>query len=846
MAENEIDKIKIQVDAEASNSNKGLKDLSDTLAKLSEHTSTAVRNLSLLRAELKGMTGNHTIDISVNANGLKEVKKDIQEITKATETPKGKDLVDAEAAEKAEQLKDRMKDVKNMVEAVKLTFGKVGTVITTVSKKVIEIGMGFKKAISSLRNFPKNLMTSNKFLSNMDGILKKSLRKIIQTAGALFGIRTTYTILRNTAKEWLSSNDATAKQLNANLEYMKFALGSSVAPVMVYITNLAYRLLKAIQQVVYYLTKVNIFANGTKKAFSGAAGAAKQMNKQLADFDELHTLDFGSGGGGGGAVAPDIDMSSIDKFKDFFDGDWFKLGVDVGNKIIEALDSIPWGMIQSKALMIGVHLAEFLNGAISTDLFATLGYTLAQGFNTALTFLYGFISEFNFEQFGTKLAEGLTSFVDNINWTMLKDTLIKGINGIFDTIIAFITNFNFRDLGQKVGDLIMKVINGVKWDNAGRALGLKIQALIDFVSGVLDKIDWKVISDKINIAVRSWFDSINWVQAAQNFSNIVNGLLQIISGLPWESLGLAIGQFIGNINWLGIIWNIAKIIVQAISTVSETIIVTLFYLGKNIIEGLIDGALTLLDTIDKWVYDHVFAPIINAIKSLFGIHSPSKVMSDIGKNIIEGLFEGIKSLINNVIEIWNNLKTLTINIIHNMGQKVVEKVTNLKESALQKFEDLKTGIKTKMDNAASLVKAAVDKIKGFFKFEWSLPAIKVPHFGIDWETEGVIAEAFKKIGLQGLPKLKVDFYADGGFPNAGDLFVANEAGAEWVGSMNGRTAVANNDQIAAGIEEASYRGMTRALAESDFGKVLIKNYLDSKEIASKMTRVQRSNANMYG
>lgn len=57
-------------------------------------------------------------------------------------------------------------------------------------------------------------------------------------------------------------------------------------------------------------------------------------------------------------------------------------------------------------------------------------------------------------------------------------------------------------------------------------------------------------------------------------------------------------------------------------------------------------------------------------------------------------------------------------------------------------------------------------------------------------------------------------YAKGGFPTQGGLFIANEAGAEMVGSINGRTAVANNDQITEAIAQATYNAMTKALAEN--------------------------------
>lgn len=48
-------------------------------------------------------------------------------------------------------------------------------------------------------------------------------------------------------------------------------------------------------------------------------------------------------------------------------------------------------------------------------------------------------------------------------------------------------------------------------------------------------------------------------------------------------------------------------------------------------------------------------------------------------------------------------------------------------------------------------------------------------------------------------RITIDAHADGGFPTMGDLFIANEAGPELVGTLGGHTAVANNDQIVAGI-----------------------------------------------
>lgn len=54
-------------------------------------------------------------------------------------------------------------------------------------------------------------------------------------------------------------------------------------------------------------------------------------------------------------------------------------------------------------------------------------------------------------------------------------------------------------------------------------------------------------------------------------------------------------------------------------------------------------------------------------------------------------------------------------------------------------------------------------------------------------------------GISAIPAVSIPRYADGGFVDQGQLFIAREAGAEMVGSIGRRTAIANNDQIVEGI-----------------------------------------------
>ena len=83
-------------------------------------------------------------------------------------------------------------------------------------------------------------------------------------------------------------------------------------------------------------------------------------------------------------------------------------------------------------------------------------------------------------------------------------------------------------------------------------------------------------------------------------------------------------------------------------------------------------------------------------------------------------------------------------------------------------------------------------------------------------------------------------FASGGFPDEGQLFLANEGSApEMVGSMGGRTAVANNDQIVEGIRQGVYDAVVAANGNGN-GDVSVKVYLDSREIKAGQQRLNRA------
>lgn len=140
---------------------------------------------------------------------------------------------------------------------------------------------------------------------------------------------------------------------------------------------------------------------------------------------------------------------------------------------------------------------------------------------------------------------------------------------------------------------------------------------------------------------------------------------------------------------------------------------------------------------------------------------------------------------------WNGFSSLIKGAVANMIAPFQELAAKVK----QIFNDIKTAIQN-----------FVNQIKSVFNFQWSLPHLKLPHL---W-----VAGRFS-LNPPSVPQFGINWYAKGGFPEDG-LFMANHG--ELVGKFaNGKTAVANNEQIQAGIASAVYDAFMQAFSQTGGG-----------------------------
>lgn len=88
-------------------------------------------------------------------------------------------------------------------------------------------------------------------------------------------------------------------------------------------------------------------------------------------------------------------------------------------------------------------------------------------------------------------------------------------------------------------------------------------------------------------------------------------------------------------------------------------------------------------------------------------------------------------------------------------------------------------------------------------------------------------------------------YADGGFPEMGQMFIARENGPELVGNIGSKAAVANNDQIIDGIAQGVKSGVAEVMG-GQTQKQPVVVYVGNKKVYSGYGSYANSENNMYG
>lgn len=260
----------------------------------------------------------------------------------------------------------------------------------------------------------------------------------------------------------------------------------------------------------------------------------------------------------------------------------------------------------------------------------------------------------------------------------------------------------------------------------------------------------------------------------------------------------------------------------------------------NIIEGAVEFVSGLLS--GDWAM--AFAGAAKAVQGLGDI--VINVLSFI-QGIGDSFFDWLKSGINSAFD-WLEQKTgYSFSLLRDAFLGVVTTFEQLWDGLFDAVKQVLQGIVSFIagiftGNLHMALQGIVSIVKGALN-----AAITVVERGINAVinainfflglAQGIIQALGGVFGLHIQP-ISLPRFATGGFPEDG-LFMANHG--EMVGQFsNGRTAVANNEQIIQGIERGVYNAVTSALNNQQSGDRDIRVYLDGKEIGAASRRYERS------
>lgn len=563
-----------------------------------------------------------------------------------------------------------------------------------------------------------------------------------------------------------------------------------------------------------------------------AAGAAKKLKQYTAGFDELNVFapntGSGSGAGAGGAGGFDFDLPTYDFLGDAVQtriGEIKKMIEDtlaeittivsgfmlaVGAILVVTGVNIPLGVGLMAAGAVGLAATVGLNWtAMSSELASTLALItgVVGGFLLALGAIMAF-SGANLPLGIALMALGGASLVSAavINWHNSDQHLTDALTTLTGVLA-----------GASLAVGAMLAFTGVA---TGLGIALMAVGAVTLVSAAA--LNWNSIPD----ALASPLSRVGLLVSGATLA--LGAILAFSGSMPLGIALMAVGATslvsVMALNWNGLsdeIQNVIAIITTVVSVAFLAIGAALAFSGANIPLGLAllaAGAVIMGTAImPNWndLSDNVQQKIsmittvvggallaVGAILALSGVALPlglglmaagalslgavATLNWDFVVNSIKKVVSVITGILSGALIVLGVLLCLSGAGV-GLGLAVLAAGLSLSYAAWTLDDNPITRFVRQMANSIiGLVNGVIDAINDMFHIQFNGLSV----MGI------TLIPAFD-IRLVDIPH--IPFFEDGGFPNEGQLFIAREAGAEMVGAMGRRTAVANNDQIVEGI-----------------------------------------------
>jgi hypothetical protein len=720
-----------------------------------------------------------------------------------------------------------------------------------IEEAMLKLQSGISGELEPLRRLGYDLSQAKLQQTALNLGIKESVANMTQAEKAelrYYAIMTQVTTAQGDMARTLEAPANQLRILQAQLTQAARAIGNIFIPALNAILPYAIAVVQVIREIANALANLAGFKltdvdySGVNRAAVGAgsladnlddaAGAAKKLKQYTAGFDELNVFapntGSGSGAGAGGAGGFDFDLPTYD-----FLGDAVQTRIGEIKKMIEDTLAEITTIVSGFMLAVGAIL-------VVTGVNILLGVGLMAAGAVGLAATVGL----NWTAMSSELASTLA--------------LITGVVGGFLLALGAIMAFSGANLPlgialMALGGVSLVSAAVINWHNSDRHLTDALTTLTGVLAGaslaVGAMLAFTGVATGLGIALMA-VGAVTLVSAAAlNWNSISDALASPLSrvGLLVSGATLALGAILAfsgcmplgialmaigatslvsvmALNWNGLsdeIQNVIAIITTVVSVAFLAIGAALAFSGANILLGLAllaAGAVTMgTAIIPNWndLSDNVQQKIsmittvvggallaVGAILALSGVALPlglglmaagalslgavATLNWDFVVNSIKKVVSVITGILSGALIVLGVLLCLSGAGV-GLGLAVLAAGLSLSYAAWTLDDNPITRFVRQMANSIiGLVNGVIDAINDMFHIQFNGLSV----MGI------TLIPAFD-IRLVDIPH--IPFFEDGGFPNEGQLFIAREAGAEMVGAMGRRTAVANNDQIVEGI-----------------------------------------------
>lgn len=289
-----------------------------------------------------------------------------------------------------------------------------------------------------------------------------------------------------------------------------------------------------------------------------------------------------------------------------------------------------------------------------------------------------FLKKGEWEAAATVLADKLNAMVSSVNWQEIGEKIGYFFDGALKFLATFITQFDWMNLASKLTEGINGFMNSVDWRNLAKIMGAKFRIILLSLVGFINTFDWKgfgkAIGDYFRGAFESMTDTIKRVDWGALGLKLWDALCDMLEGVDWEGLIKSAFEFLGtalgaiSIFLLEFCYGIIEDIVNGLFKAIDFFGQKIEDAGGDVAQGILDGILEIWGKIKEWVKNNILDPFIKGFKEVFKIASPSKVMEEQGKYIINGMLDGLKSawigVTTWVSGLWNSFNTSLSGLIN--------------------------------------------------------------------------------------------------------------------------------------------------------------------------------------